>query len=51
MINAAGKQAIKNGGPQVTNSFPEGALDVPASPQVAKYERQTRPARAFQAEK
>jgi len=26
MINGAGKQAIKNGGPQVTISFPEQAL-------------------------
>ena len=43
MINAAGKQAIKNGGPQVTNSFPEG-------PEVAKCglgERQIRPARGL----
>ena len=32
MINAAGKQAIKNGGPQVTNSFPDKGSGTPEGP-------------------
>src|SRR5690242_20667573 len=37
MINAAGKQALKNGGPPVTNCFAGRPFGVPETPFISKY--------------